>query len=169
MTKRARELGLMKSTFANSKDWPDPGKQDDGPRAVRAGALHYPDYPEYHNCSATKEFTGQDPPAESQPAAERDGGADGLRPLHQGSGYGMVGSAVQNGTRLIVVVTRLKTPTTAPPKPRRCSNGAFVISSANSFAAGPALGYAGCSAAQPLVSCQPRAGQVMVQRTASRS
>ena len=43
MTKRARELGLTKSTFANSNGLPEPRQQDDGAGTGHTGALHHPD------------------------------------------------------------------------------------------------------------------------------
>jgi len=53
-------------------------------------------------------------------------GADGLRPLHQGSGYGYGRLGRADGTRLIVVVNGLEDPTTAPPN-QKMLEWAFVI------------------------------------------
>jgi len=43
MTKRARELGLTQSTFANSNGLPDSRQQDDGARTGKARPPHHAD------------------------------------------------------------------------------------------------------------------------------
>jgi len=56
-------------------------------------------------------------------------GADGLKTGYtKEGGYGMVGSAVQNGLRLIVVVNGLDDSDDRAAEPRSCWNGASAIS-----------------------------------------
>src|SRR5215468_3343125 len=112
MTKRARELGLAKSTFGNSNGLPDPANKMTV-RELSMLARHIIlDYPEFYKLFGEKEFTwnkirqqNRNPLLNSMP------GADGLKTGYtKEGGYGMVGSAVQNGTRLIVVVNGIDDP-----------------------------------------------------------
>ena len=110
MTKRARELGLTKSTFGNSNGLPDP----DNKMTVRELAMlarHIIlDYPEFYKLFGEKEFTwNKIRQPNRNPLLNSMEGADGLKTGYtKEGGYGMVGSAVRNGTRLIVVVNGLE-------------------------------------------------------------
>ncbi len=110
MTKRARELGLTKSTFGNSNGLPDP-RQLMTARELGKLARHIiQTYPEYYKIYAEREFTWHKiRQFNRNPLLAMEIGADGLKTgFIRESGYGLVGSAVQNGLRLIVVVTGLK-------------------------------------------------------------
>ena len=110
MTKRARELGLTKSTFGNSTGLPDP-RQLMTSRELAKLARHlietYPDYYKYYN---EREFTwNKIRQFNRNPLLNMNIGADGLKTgFTKEAGYGLVGSAVQNGLRLIVVVNGLR-------------------------------------------------------------
>jgi serine-type D-Ala-D-Ala carboxypeptidase (penicillin-binding protein 5/6) len=110
MTKRARELGLAKSTFGNSNGLPDP-KQLMTSRELGKLARHiirtYPDYYQYYS---EREFTwNKIRQFNRNPLLAMNIGADGLKTgFTKEAGYGLVGSAVQNGLRLIVVVNGLR-------------------------------------------------------------
>ena len=112
MTKRAREIGLPKSTFGNSNGLPNPRQLHDGARARQARAAHHPDL------SRTITVSTASANSPSTRSASRTAirclalniGADGMKTgFTKEAGYGLVGSAVQNGMRLIVVVNGLKT------------------------------------------------------------
>ncbi|WP_407194339.1 D-alanyl-D-alanine carboxypeptidase family protein [Bradyrhizobium sp. STM 3566] len=110
MTKRARELGLTRSTFANSNGLPDPGNKMTV-RELGILARHIIlDYPEFYKLFGEKEFTwNKIRQPNRNPLLNSMEGADGLKTGYtKEGGYGMVGSAVQNGTRLIVVVNGLE-------------------------------------------------------------
>ncbi|WP_407112165.1 D-alanyl-D-alanine carboxypeptidase family protein [Bradyrhizobium sp. LMG 9283] len=112
MTKRARELGLTRSTFANSNGLPDPGNKMTV-RELGILARHIIlDYPEFYKLFGEKEFTwNKIRQPNRNPLLNSMEGADGLKTGYtKEGGYGMVGSAVQNGTRLIVVVNGLEDP-----------------------------------------------------------
>ncbi|OAF05805.1 D-alanyl-D-alanine carboxypeptidase [Bradyrhizobium centrolobii] len=112
MTKRARELGLTKSTFANSNGLPDPGNKMTV-RELGILARHIIlDYPEFYKLFGEKEFTWNKIRQQNRnPLLNAMPGADGLKTGYtKEGGYGMVGSAVQDGTRLIVVVNGLEDP-----------------------------------------------------------
>jgi D-alanyl-D-alanine carboxypeptidase (penicillin-binding protein 5/6) len=110
MTKRARELGLSKSTFGNSNGLPDP-KQLMTSRELAKLARHIiQTYPEYYKYYGEREFTwNKIRQFNRNPLLAMNIGADGLKTgFIKESGYGLVGSAVQNDLRLIVVVNGLK-------------------------------------------------------------
>jgi D-alanyl-D-alanine carboxypeptidase (penicillin-binding protein 5/6) len=110
MTKRARELGLTKSTFGNSNGLPDP-RQLMTARELGKLARHIIEtYPDYYKYYAEREFTwNKIRQYNRNPLLAMNIGADGLKTgFIKESGYGLVGSAVQNGLRLIVVVNGLK-------------------------------------------------------------
>lgn len=112
MTKRARELGLTRSTFANSNGLPDPGNKMTV-RELGILARHIIlDFPEFYKLFGEKEFTwNKIRQPNRNPLLNSMEGADGLKTGYtKEGGYGMVGSAVQNGTRLIVVVNGLEDP-----------------------------------------------------------
>ncbi|HZR88441.1 MAG TPA: D-alanyl-D-alanine carboxypeptidase family protein [Bradyrhizobium sp.] len=110
MTKRARELGLVKSTFANSNGLPDPGNKMTVRELAMLARHIILDYPEFYKLFGEKEFTwNKIRQLNRNPLLNALEGADGLKTGYtKEGGYGMVGSAVQNGIRLIVVINGLE-------------------------------------------------------------
>lgn len=110
MTQRAREIGLTKSTFANSNGLPDPGTQVTT-RELGLLARHIiRTYPEYYPLYGQREFTWNKIRQQNRnPLLGTVDGADGMKTgFTKEAGYGLVGSAVQNGLRLVVVVNGLQ-------------------------------------------------------------
>ena len=112
MTKRAKQLGLKNSTFKNSNGWPASGHQ----MSVRdLGLLAEKiiiDFPEYYPMFAEQiyEFDGRAPAniRNRNPLLGLGIGADGLKTGHtEEAGYGLVGSAKQDGRRIIFVLSGL--------------------------------------------------------------
>jgi serine-type D-Ala-D-Ala carboxypeptidase (penicillin-binding protein 5/6) len=112
MTKRARELGLVKSTFGNSNGLPDPTNKMTVRELAMLARHIILDYPEFYKLFGEKEFTWNKIRQQNRnPLLNSLEGADGLKTGYtKEGGYGMVGSAVQNGIRLIVVVNGLEDP-----------------------------------------------------------
>jgi D-alanyl-D-alanine carboxypeptidase (penicillin-binding protein 5/6) len=110
MTKRARELGLTRSTFANSNGLPDPGNKMTVRELATLARSIIQTYPEFYKLFGEKEFTwNKIRQPNRNPLLASLEGADGLKTGYtKEGGYGMVGSAVQNGIRLIVVVNGLE-------------------------------------------------------------
>jgi len=113
MTKRAEEIGMTQSVFANSNGWPHP-KQRMSMKdlAILAGRLIL-DFPKQYALFAEKEFAfdGRVPSntRNRNPLLTLGIGADGLKTGHTTeAGYGMVGSAKQGERRVIFVLTGLK-------------------------------------------------------------
>lgn len=111
MNKRAAELGLTKSRFGNP--W---GKASDDQKATAREmaklALHViRTYPEYYKYFGEKEFTWNNIRQQNRnPLLTMSIGADGLKTGNIEKGeFGLVGSAVEEGRRLVVAVYGAKT------------------------------------------------------------
>lgn len=110
MTRRAREIGLSKATFGNSNGLPHP-KQLMTARELAKLAQHIMHtYPDYYRFYSEREYTyNKIRQFNRNPLLTMNIGADGLKTgFTREAGYGLVGSAAQNGVRLIVVVNGLK-------------------------------------------------------------
>lgn len=107
--KRARELGLTHSHFVNSSGLPDPGQYMSAEDLAKLSAHIIRNYPEYYAYFAIPDFTwSRIKQANRNRLLFMNIGADGLKTGHtESGGYGIVGSAVHEGRRLIVVVNGL--------------------------------------------------------------
>jgi D-alanyl-D-alanine carboxypeptidase (penicillin-binding protein 5/6) len=110
MNKRARELGLQKAYFTNATGLPDPAQKVTVRELGRLARHIIRTYPEYYRYYGEHDFTwNKIKQPNRNPLLTMNLGADGLKTgFTVDGGYGMVGSAVQNGLRLIVVVNGLK-------------------------------------------------------------
>jgi serine-type D-Ala-D-Ala carboxypeptidase (penicillin-binding protein 5/6) len=110
MTKRAREIGLTKSTFGNSTGLPDPRQLMTSRELAKLARHIIQTYPDYYKLYGEREFTwNKIRQYNRNPLLALNIGADGLKTgFTKEAGYGLVGSAVQNGLRLIVVVNGLR-------------------------------------------------------------
>ena len=110
MTERARKIGLEKSVFKNATGLPHP-EQLVTARELAELARHlirtYPEeYAKYYSIPELKWGRTRQP--NRNPLLGNVEGADGLKTGHtEASGYGLVGSAVQDGRRLILVLNGL--------------------------------------------------------------
>jgi D-alanyl-D-alanine carboxypeptidase (penicillin-binding protein 5/6) len=170
MTKRARELGLTQSTFANSNGLPDPGNKMTVRELAKLARYIIQTYPEFYKLFGQKEFTWNKirQPNRNQLLNSLEG-ADGLKTGYtKDGGYGMVGSAVQNGIRLIVVVNGLDDPEDRASEAKKMLEWGFRNFEARTlFAAQQPIGYAkvfgGDSRSVKLASPEPI--KVMVQKS----
>jgi D-alanyl-D-alanine carboxypeptidase (penicillin-binding protein 5/6) len=110
MTKRAREIGLPKSVFSNATGLPDPNLRVTARELALLAQHIIHTYPEYYHFFGEREFTWNKIRQQNRnPLLTMAIGADGLKTgFTKEAGYGLIGSAVQNGLRLIVVVNGLK-------------------------------------------------------------
>jgi D-alanyl-D-alanine carboxypeptidase (penicillin-binding protein 5/6) len=110
MTKRARELGLAKATFGNASGLPHPRQLMTARELGRLARHIIQTYPDYYKIYGEREFTfNKIRQLNRNPLLAMSIGADGLKTgFTKEAGYGLVGSAVQNDLRLIVVVNGLK-------------------------------------------------------------
>lgn len=112
MTQRARQLGMMNSTFINASGWPANGHRmsmrDLGLLAQRL----IEQFPEYYGYFQETEFDYEDrSPANRfnrNPLLGLGIGADGLKTGHTDeAGFGLVGSAMQGDRRVTFVISGL--------------------------------------------------------------
>ncbi|HEX3337553.1 MAG TPA: D-alanyl-D-alanine carboxypeptidase family protein [Pseudolabrys sp.] len=111
LTERARAIGLPKSVFTNSNGLPDPGEQVTT-RELGMLARHIiRTYPDFYQLFGQADYTWNKIRQQNRnPLLGAMSGADGLKTgFTKEAGYGLVGSAVQNGLRLIVVVNGVAT------------------------------------------------------------
>jgi serine-type D-Ala-D-Ala carboxypeptidase (penicillin-binding protein 5/6) len=172
MTKRARELGLTKSTFANASGLPDPGNKMSVRELGKLARHIIQTYPDFYKLFNEREFTWNKIRQQNRNALLNSlEGADGLKTgFTKEGGYGMVGSAVQNGMRLIVVVNGLDDPDDRVTEAKKLLEWGFRNFEARTlFAAQQPVGYArvfgGESRSVKLASQEPV--KVMVQKNGS--
>ena len=172
MTKRARELGLKQSTFANSNGLPDPGNKMTVRELATLARHIILDYPEFYKLFGEREFTWNKIRQQNRnPLLNSMEGADGLKTGYtKEGGYGMVGSVVQNGTRLIVVVNGLEDADDRATEAKKMLEWGFRnFETRTLFAAQQTIGYAkvfgGESRSVKLNSAEPV--KVMVQKNGS--
>jgi D-alanyl-D-alanine carboxypeptidase (penicillin-binding protein 5/6) len=127
MNKRAAELGMIHSHFVNPWGKGDPGQRVTARDMALLAAHIIRDYPEYYKYFSEKEFTWDKiHQLNRNPLLTMDIGADGLKTGDIAeSGFGLVGSAVQNGQRLIVVINGLKTASERAEEARKLFNWGF--------------------------------------------
>jgi len=163
MTDRARELGLQNLTFRNA--W---GKDDPAQRvtardmALLAGHI-IRTYPEYYRYFSEREFTWSKIKQQNRnPLLTMDIGADGLKTgnIDEVSGYGLIGSAVQNGQRLILAMYGMRNAKDRSDEARKILQWGFrSFESKAVFNAGEVVGdarlYGGARMSVPLVTERP--------------
>ncbi len=114
MNEKAKALGMASSNFGTSNGWPDQGRTYVTARDLaKLGASTLERYPDlYKKFYGLKDFTWGKTNGGSaitqpnrNPILGKIAGADGIKTGHTDeAGYGFVGSALQNGRRLIMVV-----------------------------------------------------------------
>ncbi|MEA2884028.1 MAG: hypothetical protein QOH32_3284 [Bradyrhizobium sp.] len=169
MTQHARELGLTRSSFANASGLPDPGNRMTVRELAKLARHIIQGYPDFYKIFNEREFTWNKIRQQNRNALLNSlEGADGLKSgFTKEGGYGMVGSAVQNGMRLIVVVNGVDDPDDRVTEAKKLLEWGFRNFEARTlFAAQQPVGYAkvfgGDSRSVRLTSPQPV--RVMVQK-----
>jgi serine-type D-Ala-D-Ala carboxypeptidase (penicillin-binding protein 5/6) len=110
LTKRAREIGLEHSTFTNATGYSDPHLRVTVRDLAQLARHIMHTYPEYYPYFALRDFTWNKIHQENRnPLLGMGIGADGLKTGDTAeAGFTLVGSAVQDELRLIVVLTGAK-------------------------------------------------------------
>ena len=115
MNEEAKRIGMTNTHFTNASGWPDPDEYTTARDLATLAAYTIRDTPEYYHYYAEKDFTygkslqGQDiSQGNRNPLLYTTPGADGLKTGHtEEAGYGLTGSVLRDGRRLIVVVSGL--------------------------------------------------------------
>ena len=110
MNAEARKLGLTGSHFTNATGLPDPDEYVTAIDLAKLARHIIYDDPEFYPIFSETEFTWNKIRQHNRnPLLEMGIGADGLKTgFTDASGYGMVGSAVRDGQRLIMVINGTK-------------------------------------------------------------
>jgi D-alanyl-D-alanine carboxypeptidase (penicillin-binding protein 5/6) len=105
MNRRAQELGLSSARFRNTTGLPNPDHMISAADLARLARILVRDYPDLYRLYAQREFTHNRRTQQNRnPLLGAFEGADGVKTGHTNeSGYGLVGSAVLNGQRRIIV------------------------------------------------------------------
>jgi serine-type D-Ala-D-Ala carboxypeptidase (penicillin-binding protein 5/6) len=172
MTARARELGMPRSTFANSNGLPDPGNKMTVRELATLARHIILTYPDFYKLFGEREFTwNKIRQFNRNSLLTAMEGADGLKTGYtKEGGYGMVGSAIQNGTRLIVVVNGLESADDRAAAAKKLLEWGFRNFEVRTlFAAEQPIGYAkvfgGDSGSVRVAASEPV--QVMIQKNGS--
>ncbi len=106
MTRRARQLGMTRTTFLNASGLPNPGQQTTA-RDLSVLARHViDDFPQYYHYFSQRSFAyrGRIIPTHNRLMLSY-AGMDGLKTGYiRASGYNLASSAVRNGRRLVAIV-----------------------------------------------------------------
>ncbi|TRL28488.1 D-alanyl-D-alanine carboxypeptidase [Methylosinus sporium] len=172
MNKRASELGLTKSVFGNPWGKAGPDQKVTPREMVQLSAHVIKTYPDLYRYFGEKEFTWNKIKQQNRnPLLTMSLGADGLKTGNiDDSGFGMVGSAVQDDRRLIVAVYGLRTAKDRAEEARKLLQWGFRNFEEKAlFKAGETVGtaqvYGGTAGTVPLTS--PNDIKVLLQRGGS--
>ena len=110
MTRRARQLGLTQATFRNSTGLPDPQHLVTVRELSILAQYILKTFPEYYGYYGQREFTWNKISQKNRnPLLIDYPGADGMKTGYtRDAGYGLVGSAIRDGRRLVLVVAGAK-------------------------------------------------------------
>ncbi|HYF08364.1 MAG TPA: D-alanyl-D-alanine carboxypeptidase family protein, partial [Acetobacteraceae bacterium] len=109
MNEYAPRIGLRNSTFRNSTGWPDPEHRTTARDLATLAKRIIADFPDYYRYYNERSFRYNNISQDNRnPMLARVPGADGLKTGHtEEAGFGLTGSAIRNGRRLILVVNGL--------------------------------------------------------------
>ncbi len=171
MNENAKKLGLTNSHFGTSNGWPDNGVTYVTARDLaKLAAATIEQHPKlYKQFYSRRDFTwgktlgsGADiTQANRDPLLGRVAGADGLKTGYlEESGYALTGSAVQNGQRLVLVVSGLKSARDRASESRKLMEWGFrAFEPRQVFTPGETVAeasvYGGQSGSVPLVAKKP--------------
>jgi D-alanyl-D-alanine carboxypeptidase (penicillin-binding protein 5/6) len=130
MNERAKTLGLVESSFANSSGWPDPGQRMSMHDLGMLSAHIITNYPDLYPVFAQTEYNYKNrAPANANnrnPLLALNIGADGLKTGHtEEAGYGMVGSVKQGDRRIIFAFNGVTSEKDRATEAEQISNWAF--------------------------------------------
>lgn len=173
MNKRAREIGLTQSHFANATGLHDPEHNMTVRELAKLAQHVIKTYPDAYKIFSEREFTWNKVRQQNRnPLLAMGIGADGLKTGYtKEAGYGLVGSAVNNNLRLILVMNGLKTMKERADEARKMLEWGFrAFESRPLFAQGETVGeakvFGGAKSRVPLVSNTPIS--LLVQRASDQ-
>ena len=145
MTQRARELGLTKTTFKNATGLPEDGHVTTARELGMLARYLIEVFPEEFKYYKEREFTWNNITQKNRnPLLGVYPGADGLKTGHTSeSGYGLIGTAMRNGRRLILVINGLQSARDRSNEAQKLLDWGFrQFRTVELFAAGQTVGSA---------------------------
>src|SRR3954462_12565481 len=162
MKARAREIGLTTSHFANATGLYEPDHNMTGRELAKLAQHIIKTYPDSYKIYGEREFTWNKVRQQNRnPLLAMGIGADGMKTGYtKEAGYGLVGSAVNNNLRLILVVNGFKTMKDRAEESRKLLEWGFrAFETRALFADGETIGeaklYGGTKGRVPLVAAAP--------------
>ena len=162
MTARGKEIGLARSTFRNATGYSAPDQKTTARDLAKLSVHLIETYPDLYKMFAEREFTWNKIKQQNRnPLLTLDIGADGLKTGYlEESGYGLTGSAVQGGQRLVMVLSGLKTARDRASESRKLVEWGFrAFEPRQIFAAGETVSeasvYGGAKGGVALVAKKP--------------
>lgn len=130
MSERARELGMLNSTFANANGWPHDGQRMSARDLVFLARRLIKEFPQYYHYFSEAEFAFDGRVPENRfnrnPLLALGIGADGLKTGHTNeAGFGLVGSATRNGRRVVIMISGLESSAARSAEAERLMTWAF--------------------------------------------
>jgi D-alanyl-D-alanine carboxypeptidase (penicillin-binding protein 5/6) len=127
MTAKASELGMSNTVFTNSSGWPDPNLVTTVRDLSTLAIAMIRNFPQYYHLYSEREFTYNNIRQYSRnPILGRVEGADGIKTGHtNAAGYGLIGSAIRDGRRVVMVMGGFKTAKARAQETRRVMDAAF--------------------------------------------
>jgi len=110
MNAKAQEIGLKNSHFANATGLPDPGQRMSVRDLATLARYIITKHPDFYKIYGQQEFTWSKVTQQNRNPLLKDyPGADGMKTGYtEEAGYGLVGSAMRDGRRLILVVAGME-------------------------------------------------------------
>jgi D-alanyl-D-alanine carboxypeptidase (penicillin-binding protein 5/6) len=128
MNARAAELGLTTARFRNTTGLPEDGHVISSRDLARLSAQIITQHPDLYRLYAERTFTYNNKTQENRnPLLRGFAGADGVKTGHTSiSGYGLIGSAVGNGERRIIVFNGARSMAERASEASRLMRSAFM-------------------------------------------
>jgi D-alanyl-D-alanine carboxypeptidase (penicillin-binding protein 5/6) len=128
MNERARELGMTRSHFANAWGGGSPRQSVTARDMARLAAYVIRTYPQFYPYFGAPAFAWNGVQQQNRnPLLTMAIGADGMKTGHLArSGFGLVGSAIQNGRRLILVLNGARSEEERAQEARRLLEWGFA-------------------------------------------
>ncbi len=127
LNETGRRVGLMNSNFRNSTGWPDPEHRMTARDLSILARRIITDFPDYYRFYNERSFRFSNISQDNRnPLLARVPGADGLKTGHtEEAGYGLTGSAIRDGRRVILVLNGLPTMRARAEESERLMEWAF--------------------------------------------
>ncbi|HEY1299783.1 MAG TPA: D-alanyl-D-alanine carboxypeptidase family protein [Stellaceae bacterium] len=127
MNKKAQEIGLKDSHFANVDGLPDPNHWMTARDLATLAVRTIKDYPDHYKLYSQLEFSYNNiKQGNRNPLLYKNMGADGLKTGHtEESGYSLTASVVRGGRRIVMVLNGLPTMKARAQESERLADWAF--------------------------------------------